>query len=155
MSFRLAKTGREVFARDNNDAYSVDSWDGRAGLSFQLANTDRISVSFDVKKSESTNDNNDYRQRGIYADYAFGRAFAGVQLGIGLGISERDYGFDRLVFLDRKDEIYTFNARARFTEIEYYGFQPEVSLNASRTDSVNSRYDTDTVRIGFDLRSSF
>jgi tetratricopeptide (TPR) repeat protein len=155
LNFRVAASGREVFARNDSARYSVDSNDARVGLTYRLANRDQISVSFDVKDSRSSNANNDYDQRGLYADYAFGRSFAGVQLGIGVGISERDYGFDGIVGLDRTDDIYTLNARARLTEIEYYGFQPEISLNASRTNSVNPRFDTDTLRIGFDLRSSF
>ena len=155
LSFRLARSDREVFERDDADGYTVNSYDARAGLTYQLANADRVSVSFDLKDSRSTNANSDYDQRGIYADYAFGQSYAGMRFGIGFGVSERDYGIDQIAGLDRVDTIYSLNARTRFTEVEFYGFQPEISLNASRTDSVNSRYDTDTVRIGFDLRSSF
>jgi len=155
LTFRISQTGRQVFEFDGNDAYSVKSADGRVGLSYQFANKDRLSVSLNATEADSSNASRDYSQRGIYADYAFGRAFAGMQLGVGLGYNQRDYGFDGIVGLDRADDIYSFNARSQFTEIEYYGFQPVISLNASRTESVNERFDVDTVRIGFDLRSSF
>lgn len=155
LNFQLAQTERQVFETDSRDRHDVSSTSGRAGLTYLLENKDRLSVLLDFAESSSTNANSDFSERGIFVDYAIAQPVAGMQFGFGLGYSERDFGFDNIVALDRTDDIITLNARTRFTNIEYYGFQPEISVNANRTNSVNPRFDTDTVRIGFDLRSSF
>ncbi|SEW23185.1 Protein of unknown function [Cognatiyoonia koreensis] len=155
LSFQIGAEKRNILERDDDDPYGVTKIDGRVAAAFALANNDVVSVSFDVAKSESSNANSDFEQVSIYADYGFGRSFGGVLFGIGVGYSEKDFGFDGLSQRNRVDEIISVNARARFTDFEFYGFQPEISFNGTTTESVNARYDTDTFRIGFDLRSSF
>lgn len=155
LRFRAAKQQRNVFERDDRDPYEVDSLQGSVGATYQFENQNTLSVSFNFEDSDSSSFNSDYTQRGIYADIAIAEPVAGMQFGFGLGYSERKLGFDPDISENRVNETISLNARTRFTQIEYYGFQPEISVNASRSISENTRYDYDTVRIGFDLRSSF
>lgn len=108
-----------------------------------------VDVSGDVR-------NREYRAYNVSVDYAFADPIAGVQLQLGGYAENRTYdSFGLAGGAARTDDIWAAQATGTFSQVEYFGFQPQVSMTLRRTSSTLDLFDSDTAAVSFDLVSSF
>jgi len=97
------------------------------------------------------------------------RAYTGGRLGVSLSLpdllGESDLGVslshERRTYRasitpdPRRDNTTTLGLNAELPSLEFYGFKPVLSIQASRTDSTVNRYTTRALSTGLTFRSSF
>ncbi len=79
----------------------------------------------------------------------------GAAIQFGLGTSWRDYDISRDSRDGRQDRRVFADVTATFKEIDYYGFNPSVTLSASSTDSNIGLYDVNRVGLNIGIKSAF
>lgn len=114
-------------------------------------------LSFDLRAARvrSQASDVDHTAYGVDADYTLAKPLAGARIGLNLGLETRDY--DRSAFdpAGREDLKLRLGVTAFLPDLDYMGFAPEVSLQAARTNSNISLYDSRDIGVGFNLRSAF
>ena len=55
----------------------------------------------------------------------------------------------------RRDRSWRVSATGALPDITYFGFVPEVTVTAERTESTVARYDTEALSLSFGIRSAF
>ncbi len=91
----------------------------------------------------------------LSAQYDLAQPIGGMQLGFGAELDYRDFTGSIYSFDGRTDLRQTLRASAALTQINIFGFEPVVSIEASRTDSNIPLFEKDDLRVNFGLRSSF
>ncbi|MGC1506494.1 MAG: porin family protein [Sulfitobacter sp.] len=79
----------------------------------------------------------------------------GAHVQFGLGASWRDYDVSRDSRDGRQDKRIFADVTATFSDIDYYGFNPAVTLSASKTDSNVGLYDVNRVGLNIGIKSAF
>ena len=79
----------------------------------------------------------------------------GASVQFGLGASWRDYDVSRDSRDGRRDRRVFADVTATFKEIDYYGFNPALTLSASSTDSNVGLYDVNRVGLRIGIKSAF
>ena len=79
----------------------------------------------------------------------------GASLQFGLGAALRDYDVSRHSAQGRQDRKLFADVTATFTQIDYYGFNPSLTLSASKTDSNIGLYDVNRVGLSIGIKSAF
>jgi len=119
-------------------------------------NNDRLSIGLTARQTRSASAPSDYDTRRIRFDYDIAKPIAGVSIGAGVELEQRDYNvaFALRQFL-RQDKSLNLNMSFTFDEFEFYGFKPRLDLSVRRTDSNDDLFDRDTRTIGLGFQSSF
>lgn len=92
------------------------------------------------------------------ASYALGEPVGPARLGVTLGASWTEFPDYAVIFPvpgGRQDERVFARIEAAFEGWTVAGFAPVVSLDAARSDSNVSRFDTESLGLGVTLRSTF
>lgn len=110
-----------------------------------------------VAGAVSTSDTStaDYRDWQVGARYMTGRPVAGTLPALTVTYGNRDYDRSPFTSGGREDDRIGIRLDVVFPEVEYYGFNPMMSLNAERTASTVDLYDTEEFGISFSIRSAF
>ncbi len=86
---------------------------------------------------------------------ALRRPVMGAAVQLGLGVGWRDYDVSRDARDGRQDRRVFADVTATFKDIDYYGFNPSVTLSASSTDSNIGLYDVNRVGLNIGIKSAF
>jgi hypothetical protein len=97
----------------------------------------------------------EYDEISLRSGYVLGRKVMGTQLQFGLNTSYRDYDFSPHDASGRREFTVGADVTATFKNIDYYGFNPTISLTAATTSSNIGLYDVNRVGLGFGIASSF
>ena len=97
----------------------------------------------------------EYTEVTVRTGLALGKPVMGAAVQFGLGASWRDYDVSRDSPDGRQDNRIFADVTATFRQIDYYGFNPTVTLSASSTDSNIGLYDVNRVGLNIGIRSSF
>jgi hypothetical protein len=108
-----------------------------------------------VTRSNSDDGDQDYAGHMVGVSYAPANAIMGMDLSFSMSREVRGYDNSTLANGARTDTTFTAQASAVLTTIEYYGFQPVVSVAARTTNSTLDLFNREGVDVGFNLRSSF
>ena len=103
----------------------------------------------------SPNAGSEYTEVTLRTGLALKKPVMGASLQFGLGASWRDYDFSRDAREGRQDNRIFADVTATFKEIDYYGFNPTVTLSASATDSNVALYDVNRVGLNIGIKSAF
>jgi hypothetical protein len=108
-----------------------------------------------VRENNSDSPDSDYSARQAGVSYDLSDPWNGIRFGFGLDYEERKH--DATIYQpgERRDETVSGRVSMQFTQVEYYGFQPVVTLEGTRSTSNVDLFDRDYLQLGFDLRSSF
>lgn len=146
----------------NRIASDVDvmTYSVRGRWSHTLGNDDVFGLTGQLSRATSDVTDLAYRDTTVGVSYDFGPLSIGDQdLGLDLAASYteqfRTYETSAYDPAGRDDRISSLRFDVGFRNIELYGFQPVMSLQANRTNSSVPRFDTEGAQIGFNLRSSF
>ena len=83
------------------------------------------------------------------------RPVLGADIELGLGVAWRDYDTSPHSPQGRQDRRLFGDVTATFSQIDYYGFNPSLTLSASSTDSNIGLYETERLGLQFGIRSAF
>jgi hypothetical protein len=129
-----------------------------AGLQHRLGWGDVVALKVELGQMLSDDPNQEQRRIGASLRYAFGQPVAGAGVSAALSITARDHPvFFNGIFNDtgRQDLSVSANLDLALPQLGLFGFEPVLSLEASRTDSNISRYSGKTVGVGLRVQSSF
>lgn len=97
----------------------------------------------------------EYTEVTLRTGLALKRPVMGARLQMGLGASWRDYDVSRDDPAGRTDNRIFADLTATFQDIDYYGFNPTVTVTASHTDSNIGLYDVNRVGLRLGISSAF
>jgi hypothetical protein len=123
-----------------------------------LRGEDRLSLGASVSRVLSDNVNAASDALGLRASYALGEAVGPARLSFSLGVTWTefpDYSLFGPIPGGRDDRRVHARAEAVFEDWSFAGFAPVLSLEAGRTNSNVSRFDTESLGLGVTFRSTF
>lgn len=126
-----------------------------AGVSRQLANGDGLYLGASVATLASETARLEYDELRLRSGYVLGREVMGTALQFGLSTSYRDYDVSPHDPSGRREFQVAADITATFKKIDYYGFNPAVSLSASTTNSNIGLYDVNRVGLSIGIASAF
>ncbi|MGR3269344.1 surface lipoprotein assembly modifier [Thalassococcus profundi] len=143
---------------DGGPYADVETTGWQAGVTHYLTNDDRLSLS--LARSESLSDNTQQTSDGDTLSLGYARAepVGPVRISAAFSATRKAYP-DYRVFIPvpggREDTEYGATLDLTLHDFDYYGFVPNVRLQAERTDSNVSRFDTETFSISIGFESAF
>ena len=105
--------------------------------------------------TQSPNPGSEYTEVMLRTGIALRKPIVGAAVQFGLGASWRDYDYSRDSRDGRRDTRIFADVTATFKDIDYYGFNPTVTLSASSTDSNIGLYDVNRVGLNIGIKSAF
>lgn len=133
----------------------VDSFGLSASLTQNLKSGDLAYFGVFAEATQSENADSEYAELSLRTGYVMRKPVMGAQLQFGLGAALRDYDVSRHAAEGRRDRKIFADVTATFSEIDYYGFNPTVTLSASSTDSNIGLFDVNRVGLRIGIRSAF
>ena len=126
-----------------------------AGMSRKLASGDGIYLGAQVSAMRSDTVRLAYDELRLRSGYVLGRDVMGTALQFGLSTSFRDYDVSPHDPTGRREFQIAAEVTATFKQIDYFGFNPTVSLSASTTNSNIGLYDVNRVGLSIGIASAF
>lgn len=129
-----------------------------AGYQHRLKGGDLLAVKLELGQTISEDENQENRKIGASLRYALGKPVAGMEISGELDATARDYPvFFSGIFNDsgRQDLSLSASLELAMPKLGLYGFEPVLSLEASKTRSNVSRYSGEAAGIGLRIESSF
>jgi hypothetical protein len=123
---------------------------------WRLASGDQLGLSLRARhtQSDSVEIDHDALIGGI--SYDFGEVFDGaVTLGSAFEIEQRKYGSSLYSFDTRHDRLRRIAVTVGFPRHEFYGFSPQIRIEAEKVNSSVDFYDRSDVTVRFGIRSVF
>jgi hypothetical protein len=134
----------------NNVTYSA-----RGQWSRTLQNIDDVSITAQLAQAKSDATDLAYRDAMLSVSYDFGDLGFGVNLSTSYTEQFRVYETSAFDPAGREDQISAVRFDLGRKNIDFYGFQPVLTVQARRTISSTPRFDTQGAQLGLNLRSSF
>ncbi|OCX60939.1 hypothetical protein BFP70_15815 [Thioclava sp. SK-1] len=116
---------------------------------------DLLSLGLTVLDSDSTGETLNYRQVALDLGYRLGAPVKGVSLDLGLGLTHRmhpDFPFMRD---GQSDTSADAHLSATFSQVDYFGYVPVVTLNARKSIADVPLYESESLGVSVGLRSAF
>ena len=120
-----------------------------------LANGDGLNLGVTLAEQQSPNTLHEYSEARLRSGYLFGREVMGASVQIGLEAKLRDYDAHLLSIEGRRDLAISADVSATFRQIDYYGFNPRMTLSASKTNSNIGVYDSNRLGLSIGIASAF
>ncbi|MCG6901047.1 MAG: hypothetical protein LJE68_00055, partial [Rhodobacter sp.] len=114
-----------------------------------------LGLSVGHSDSASVTDVSDYSEWRSGVDFNLAKPILGARVSFGLDWRQRDYPRSALDPSGRADREISASLDMVFTGIERFGFNPTLSINASRAESNVDRYDSEKLGVTFGIRSAF
>lgn len=124
----------------------------------RLRGSDHLTLALSRSATFSDSGNQASDGWGIRASYALGEPVGPARLGATLGASWTGFPDYAVIFPvpgGRRDERVFGRLEAAFEGWSHAGFAPVLSIEAARSDSNVSRFDTESLGLGITLRSTF
>lgn len=150
LSFALSADMRNAQRGEDQDTLRMT-----AGVSRKLSGGDGIYAGATLSASDSDAKRLEYGEIGLRSSYALGRDIMGTSLQFGINTSFRDYDVSPHDASGRREFKVGAQVTATFKQIDYFGFNPSVSLNASTTNSNIGLYDVNRVGLSIGIASAF
>ncbi len=150
LRFDLSTDLRQAQRGSDTQSVSIST-----GVSKQLANGNGLYLGAAVAGLRSQTASLEYNELRLRSGYVLGRPVFGTSLQFGLGTSYRDYGVSPHDASGRRDLELSADVTATFNRIDYYGFNPTLSLSASTTNSNIGLYDVNRVGLSIGISSAF
>lgn len=152
---RRLRFGADLERQWGQSTADVDSAGVSANITRAFASGNSGFVGLYLRGTQSPVDSLEYGEVTLRTGIALRKPVMGAALQLGLGVSFRDYDVSRHSPDGRQDNRLFADVTAVFKEIDYYGFNPTVTLSASSTDSNIGLYDVNRVGLNIGIRSAF
>lgn len=130
--------------------YSAEAW---AAHFFPNGRQLRVILSGAVADSPVASE--EYAELGIGASLVFGELFEGAGLQMGLDYRGRDYDVSPHSPDGRQDHRLAASATVIFTGLDYFGFNPTMTVYAQNTESNIALYEARRFGVNFGIQSAF
>lgn len=131
----------------------------RGDFRHRLPQAAALSMGLILDRADSDRGNVDVLHRTAYVSYDFGDVTGPVDLRLTLGARNTDYPRYFIGFFEapggRQDDAVFASLDITFSEIDYAGFVPRVTLLTQRTSSNISRFETSSTALSFGIESKF
>ncbi len=121
----------------------------------ELDNDDVFGLNAALVKATSTSSDSAYDSVTLGLSYDFGDILPGLDLAAQYSEQFRVYETSAFDPAGRDDRVSSLRLDIGLQDVQFYGFEPVMNIQARRTDSSVARFDTDGVQVGLNLRSSF
>jgi hypothetical protein len=151
--FRFSITMRRTEGLNDQDperSYAIGT-----GWTHAFAAGDQLTLNYTYAQNSSETADSDYTSNKIGINHSVAEPLFGINFGFGLDYETREFDASRFEPGPRSDQTITARLRAVMSDIEYFGFQPVINVEATRTTSNIDLFDRDYFSVGFDLQSSF
>lgn len=132
------------------DSARIDIWNTR-----RLDNGNHIKLAAHGKSAWSPVASETFTELGVHASLTLAKPFLDAQIQFGLGYSRRDHDVSPHSPDGRHEDRVDADISLTFQNVDYFGFNPTVSLHGSAVDSNIGLYDVNRVGINFGIRSAF
>ncbi|KIC50762.1 tetratricopeptide repeat protein [Tateyamaria sp. ANG-S1] len=149
---RLSANLREVVGQQTADETRIGV---SAGVIRSLSNGARLDLSIGVAETTSPVEPAEFEEFSLSAGYSPAKKIMGTKFNFGVTAQMRDYDVSPFDRAGREDLSIFATATATFTNVDYYGFNPTVTLRGRATGSNINRYDVNQVTLGVGISSSF
>lgn len=105
--------------------------------------------------TQSDEPTSEYTEITLRSGLSLKKPIMGAAVQFGLGASWRDYDISRDAREGRQDTRIFADVTATFKQIDYYGFNPTMTLSASTTNSNIGLYDVNRVGLNIGIKSAF
>ncbi len=137
-------------ARPDNSIWTVS-----AGLYGMLENRNRLGLSLSHTRAEGAADYLTYDSTRLDLQYSLAKPVWGTGLSFGLSFTDKHNPQSAYSADGRHEDSAEARVTAVFSQVDYYGFVPEATLTARRTESNISLYDSNELGLSFGIRSAF
>ncbi|MCF2904472.1 hypothetical protein L0666_05695 [Octadecabacter sp. CECT 8868] len=127
----------------------------RSRWSRTLGNSDVLGLNAQLARATSDTTDLAYRDTTIGVRYDFGDIIEGIDLETSYSEQFRVYETSAYDPAGREDRISSLRFDVGVNKVDFFGFQPVVTVLGRRTDSSVPRFDTEGVQVGLNFRSSF
>ena len=128
------------------------------GLSTKRGNGDRLSLSLNLRHTDSETANFRYSSATLSATYALAERVGPAQISASIAAGYTDYP-DYSFFIPvpggRQDKSLYANINFFFPDLDYAGFAPKVTVTAGRKFSNVSRFETEELSVSLGIQSKF
>ena len=97
----------------------------------------------------------EFSELGLRASLALADQWLGAYVQFGLGYRTRDYNFSTHSFAGRHDDRVNAEMTLIFEQVDYYGFNPTMTIYAEKTDSNIGLYEARRLGVNFGIQSAF
>lgn len=143
---------------DSDGDVSRDRYPGvglRGRWTHELASGDGLSLSLGLRDHLAEIPDTTFTGATLGAGWARAEPVLGVRLGLGAEVDWRSFDSSFLEPAGREDLRTTLRATLGVPRFQVWGFEPTVTVEASRTNSDADRIDKDSVTLDLGFRSSF
>ncbi|MBU2983219.1 DUF560 domain-containing protein [Lentibacter algarum] len=122
----------------------------------KMPSGDYLRLGFNLAKVDSASSDMAHTAYGFSTGYVRAKPFLKSRLTLGASLHMREY--DRLRYASygvRRDKKLSLSADMLFTEIDYLGFSPSITLRATRNLSNVTLFDSQEFGISFGVKSTF
>lgn len=151
----LAVSATARFSNTFSSNSDVATYSLRGRWAHALENEDVFGVTAQLAHASSHTTDLSYDEATLGLSYDFGDVLPGVDLSTSWTEQLRIYETSVFDPAGRNDRTSSLQLDVGLQDVEFYGFEPVVTLSARRTDSSVPRFDTEGAQIGINLRSSF
>lgn len=120
-----------------------------------LRNGDRLTYGLGARNTDARASDTRHQAVSASLGYAFGKPVLGMALSASLGFEARDYALSPYSPDGRQDLRVSGTLSVLLPKLGYMGFAPQIDLNATRTGSNISLYQSSDVGISLTFRSTF
>lgn len=120
-----------------------------------LANADVIGLSLNASEVHSPLADRGYAALGAQVSYDFGEVFQGVEVLVSGSLEQRVYDASRYDPAGRQDIRTSLQVNIGLPVISFYGFEPVATVATNTTTSSVPFFETESVRLGLQIKSKF
>lgn len=150
LSGRLS--GERQFGINTNDS---DTIRGDVTVSRRINEGTWFSLTFTGAETHSPTRTEEFTELGLRAQMVLDEPMFGTDVIFGLGLRDRDYDFSPHSRAGRSDRRTSADVTFVFTDVDYYGFNPTMTVSASSNESNIRLYDSDRFGVNFGIQSAF
>lgn len=125
------------------------------GVAQKLGNGDRLNLTMELRRSQSEATDIDHRAKSLTLGWTKAEAVLGTGVSASLGVTDADYDLSRFTSNGRHDLTVEAQLDLAFERMDYMGFIPVMSIEAENTRSNVALNQSQSVGVGFSIRSSF
>ncbi|MBE9639375.1 hypothetical protein [Salipiger mangrovisoli] len=161
LGMRTALVGGLSWQRQVDAERAMDDVDTLAyqlGVSHDLGAPGSVSMTLMGGAAESENGQITRDTRGLRLGYEPASAVGPLRLAFALSAFEHRFPDYRVLFPvpgGRRDEVWRAGMEVTFERLDYAGFVPVLDLNAERSESNVSRFETETLSVSLGFKSRF
>lgn len=153
-SARMDATGTRRLASQDQTLAQIG-----AHLTHKLGSGDTLGLSFSVADVDAGHDNTRTSSTSLRASYSFGKPLGPADVTASLTLGQNDYPDFRVGFIEvpggRQDHSVYADVTFFFSDYDYAGFAPSLRVRAGQRSSNVSRYESNEISVGLEIRSKF